>query len=93
MTVLSVFFDPANHISEKLNPDLPAIWFSRFGIRIGEQATKNPFIVAKSLNLDPITSLAAQLAYRSKFDILFSWQRHLMRQYLGLKRTSHLIHR
>ena len=55
MTVISVFFDVANpksFESERLNPDLHSIWFSRFGIRIGKQC--------KSLFLDHTTTVGAQ---------------------------------
>ena len=43
-TPLSVFFDKAEHSFEnmKLNPNLPKIWASRYGVRIGEMAQGNP---------------------------------------------------
>ena len=74
MTPFSVFFDradPKSFENERLNPYLPSIWFARYGIKIGDQAETNPYIGGKSLFLDPITSCAAQLAYRSK--IRYKW--------------------
>ena len=43
-TPLSVFFDKAEHSFEnmKLSPNLPKIWHSRYGIRIGDMAQDNP---------------------------------------------------
>ena len=44
-TPLSVFFDradPKSFENERLNPYLPSIWFSRYGIRIDDQASTNP---------------------------------------------------
>ena len=52
-TPLSVFFDradPKSFENERLNPYLPSIWFSRYGIRIGDQATTNPYIGGKPLH-------------------------------------------
>jgi len=52
-TPLSVFFDradPKSFENERLNPYLPSIWFSRYGIRIGDQATSNPYIGGKAMH-------------------------------------------
>ena len=65
MTALSVFTDSADLKSfenEKLNPYLPSIWFASYGIRIGDQASTNPFIGGKSLILDHTTTRGAQSA-------------------------------
>ncbi len=51
-TPLSVFYDKADPHSfenERLNPNLPAIWFNRYGMRIGEMARTNPYIGGKQL--------------------------------------------
>ena len=51
-TPLSVFFDRAssNGFEEgKLNPNLPAIWKHRYGIRIGDEARGNMRIAGKEL--------------------------------------------
>jgi len=51
-TPLGVFFDKADPHSfenERLNPNLPAVWFSRYGIRIGDMARTNPYIGGKQL--------------------------------------------
>ena len=51
-TPLSVFYDkadPRSFENERLNPNLPAIWFNRYGIRIGEMARTNPYIAGKQM--------------------------------------------
>jgi len=51
-TPLSVFYDKADPHSfenERLNPNLPAIWFNRYGMRIGDMAKTNPYIGGKQL--------------------------------------------
>ena len=51
-TPLSVFFDKADthgFENERLNPNLPAVWFSRYGIRIGDMARTNPYIGGKQM--------------------------------------------
>lgn len=51
-TPLSVFYDradPHSFENERLNPYLDNIWFSRYGIRIGDMASTNPFIGGKPL--------------------------------------------
>jgi len=51
-TPLGVFFDkadPHGFENERLNPNLPAIWFNRYGIRIGDMARTNPYIGGKQL--------------------------------------------
>lgn len=51
-TPLSVFYDradPHSFENEKLNPYLDNIWFSRYGIRIGDMASGNPYIGGKPL--------------------------------------------
>ena len=51
-TPLSVFFDkthPNGFEEGKLNPNLPAIWKHRYGIRIGDEAKGNMRIAGKEL--------------------------------------------
>jgi len=51
-TPLSVFFDradPKSFENEHSNPYLPSIWYSRYGIRIGDLASTNPTIGGKQL--------------------------------------------
>ena len=51
-TPLSVFYDradPHSFENEKLNPYLDNIWFSRYGIRIGDMASTNPYIGGRQL--------------------------------------------
>ncbi len=51
-TPLSVFYDradPHSFENEKLNPFLPDIWFSKYGLRIGHMADTNPYIGGKPL--------------------------------------------
>ncbi len=50
-TPLSVFYDKGegSFESERLNPYLPNIWFSKYGLRIGDIAKTNPYIGGKPL--------------------------------------------
>lgn len=50
-TPLSAFFDKSEGSMMRMvpNPNLPALWFSRYGIRIGEMAKGNPTFAGKSL--------------------------------------------
>jgi len=51
-TPLSVFYDradPHSFENEKLNPYLDQIWFNRYGIRVGDMASTNPYIGGKPL--------------------------------------------
>ncbi len=51
-TPMSVIFDRhnANGFEDgKLNPNLPAVWLSKYGIRIGDMAKTNPYIGGKQL--------------------------------------------
>ncbi len=51
-TPLGVFFDrhSANGFEDgKLNPNLDKVWFSQYGIRIGDMATTNPTIGGQAL--------------------------------------------
>ncbi len=51
-TPMSVIFDknnPNGFEDGKLNPNLPAVWYSQYGIRIGDMAETNPTIGGKPL--------------------------------------------
>lgn len=50
-TPLSAFFDKSegSMLQMKPNPNLPALWFSRYGIRIGDMAKGNPTFGGRSL--------------------------------------------
>ena len=51
-TPMSVIFDrhnPNGFEDGKLNPNLPAVWFNRYGIRIGDMARSNPTIGGHAL--------------------------------------------
>ncbi|MEK0326511.1 MAG: hypothetical protein QQN63_12495, partial [Nitrosopumilus sp.] len=51
-TPMSVIFDrhnPDGFENGRLNPNLPAVWFSKYGIRIGDMATTNPTIGGRAL--------------------------------------------
>ena len=51
-TPLSVMIDktPGGFEAGKLNPNLPAVWFSQYGIRIGDMAQTNPYIGGRALH-------------------------------------------
>ena len=51
-TPLSVFFDKSRDGFEqgRLNPNLDKIWYSQYGIRIGDMAQTNPYIGGKALH-------------------------------------------
>jgi hypothetical protein len=49
-TPFSVFFDKGDFESGKLNPHLPTIWKSQYGIRIGDYAKTNSYIGGKQLH-------------------------------------------
>ncbi len=50
-TPLEIFFDKSEHSMEegRLNPNLPAIWKNRYGIRIGDEARGNMRIGGRQL--------------------------------------------
>lgn len=50
-TPLSAFFDKADGSMDnmKANPNLPALWYSTYGIRIGDMAATNPTFAGTSL--------------------------------------------
>ena len=52
-TPMSVIFDrhnPNGFEDGKLNPNLSAVWYSKYGIRIGDMAETNPYIGGKQLH-------------------------------------------
>ena len=49
-TPFSVFFDKSDFEGGKLNPHLPTIWKSQYGIRIGDYAKTNSYIGNKQLH-------------------------------------------
>ncbi len=52
-TPMSVIFDRTNangFEDGRLNPNLPAVWYSKYGIRIGDMAQTNPYIGGKQLH-------------------------------------------
>ena len=52
-TPMSVIFDRHNSNGfedGKLNPNLSAVWYSKYGIRIGDMAETNPYIGGKQLH-------------------------------------------
>ncbi len=52
-TPMSVIFDRHNQNGfedGKLNPNLSAVWYSKYGIRIGDMAETNPYIGGKQLH-------------------------------------------
>lgn len=50
-TPLSVFYDKSqgSFEAERLNPYLPNIWFSKYGIRVGDLARSNPYTGGKQM--------------------------------------------
>lgn len=50
-TPLAAFFDKTDHsmMEMRANPNLPALWFHEYGIRIGDYAKTNPTIAGKPL--------------------------------------------
>jgi hypothetical protein len=50
-TPLSAYFDKTGGAMENMrpNPNLPAIWFHRYGIRVGDYAMTNPYIGGRKL--------------------------------------------
>lgn len=50
-TPLEVFFDksPGSMWNMKSNPYLPQLWFSEYGIRVGDMAETNPYVAGKPL--------------------------------------------
>lgn len=50
-TPLAVFFEksPNGFENGRLNPNLPAIWYAKYGIRIGDMAQTNPYIGGHAL--------------------------------------------
>jgi hypothetical protein len=52
-TPMSVIFDRHNQNGfedGRLNPNLPAVWYSKYGIRIGDMASTNPYIGGRQLH-------------------------------------------
>lgn len=50
-TPLSAYFDKSDGsmLANRLNPNLPAIWFHKYGIRIGDFAKTNPMMAGRPL--------------------------------------------
>ncbi len=51
-TPLSVFYskDPDSFEQDRSNPNLPSLWYHRYGIRIGDMASTNPNIGGRALH-------------------------------------------